>query len=296
MSYADGLCEELYNVEIKKPCCRRAFVGGALLDSASLEKGCVTVSTARAGAAELFCAHLSTLYAKETSIEHVGNHGHVTHRVSVCAPAALKLSRQLMAAGASVASLLRTDACESCRSAFLRGVFFANGTVNDPQKSSHMEFLFRNPTSAASFADFLSDLGYPPRLVARKDRTGVYFKDSTSVGDMLTMMGAHSMIFDFYNTRIERDIRNNENRATNCVARNIGKSIAAASIQMDAIGELMESGKFEALPEALRVTAMLRYRNPDATLDDLKDMHVPPISKSGLNHRLQKILEAANKK
>jgi DNA-binding protein WhiA len=113
------------------------------------------------------------------------------------------------------------------------------------------------------------------------------------VGDLISLMGSHNIIFEFYNARIARDIRNNENRATNCVARNIQKSVAAAARQMEAIGRLMESGKLDALPEPLRETALLRYRNPDATLDELREMHHPSISKSGLSHRLQKLIDAA---
>jgi DNA-binding protein WhiA len=98
-------------------------------------------------------------------------------------------------------------------------------------------------------------------------------------------------MFEVYNARIEGEIRSNENRATNCVARNIQKSVAASARHMDAIGRLMEKGKLDSLPEALRETALLRYRNPDATLDELKNLHHPPISKSGLSHRLQKLLD-----
>ena len=88
-------------------------------------------------------------------------------------------------------------------------------------------------------------------------------------------------------------MRNNENRATNCVAKNIEKTISAATRQMEAIDKLMEVGRLEALPESLRTTAMVRYRNPDATLDELVRLHEPPISKSGLNHRLKKLLDEA---
>ena len=190
---------------------------------------------------------------------------------------------------------MKLSSCEGCRSAFLRGAFLNWGTVSDPQKSSHLEFLLPEGAGETALCAVLDSNGYPPKRTVRKDTVGLYYKDATSLGDLLTMMGSHHIIFEFYNTRIERDIRNNENRATNCVARNIEKSIAAAQRQMEAIGILMEHGKLESLPEPLRVTALLRYRNPDATLDELRELHMPPISKSGLNHRLQKLIEAAEK-
>ena len=95
------------------------------------------------------------------------------------------------------------------------------------------------------------------------------------------------------NTYIERDIRNAENRATNCVASNISKSVDAAMKQIEAINSLIESGKFVSLPEELRYTAQLRVDNPSASLFELSHLHEPPISKSGLNRRLTKLLEEA---
>ena len=109
----------------------------------------------------------------------------------------------------------------------------------------------------------------------------------------MALMGAQHTIFEIINSRIERDIRNNENRATNCVAKNIEKTISAATRQIEAINLLMEHGKLERLPESLRATEMARYRNPDATLDELVRLHEPPISKSGLNHRLAKLVAEA---
>ena len=156
-----------------------------------------------------------------------------------------------------------------------------------------MEFVLPSEESADAVTNYLSSIGYPPRRIARNTGVGLYYKDATSVADLITLMGSHSIIFEFYNARIASDIRNNENRATNCVARNIQKSVAAAARQLEAINRLMAVGKLDSLPEPLRETALLRYRNPDATLDELKDLHHPPISKSGLSHRLQKLLDEA---
>ena len=98
------------------------------------------------------------------------------------------------------------------------------------------------------------------------------------------------------NTFIERDIRNAENRATNCVTKNISKAVAASNRQIEAIERLAESGKLLSLPEELRYTAELRLENPSATLFELAYMHEPPISKSGLNRRLTRLLEEADEK
>jgi DNA-binding protein WhiA len=103
------------------------------------------------------------------------------------------------------------------------------------------------------------------------------------------------MAMDNRNLRIAREIRNNENRATNCVAKNIEKSVSASAKQMDAIEKLTITGMLAQLPDSIRLTARLRAENPDASLEELRNLHNPPITKSGLNHRLQKILSEADK-
>lgn len=295
MSFADSLREELCGLTVKKPCCRRAFGAGLLLCAKRTSGHSVMLRCREERVAAIAAEELGRGYAKMPTVTVSGFHGHRYWDLELPSPAAAKLVGQMQSEGSDVEALLKLASCEGCRSAFLRGVFLAYGTVSDPQKSSHLEFSLPEGVGEAALSLFLEINGYPPKRTLRSGNVGLYYKDATSLGDLLTMMGSHHIIFEFYNTRIERDIRNNENRATNCVARNIEKSIAAAQRQMEAIGTLMESGRLEALPEPLRVTALLRYRNPDATLDELKELHVPPISKSGLNHRLQKLMEEAEK-
>lgn len=293
MSFAEQLCAELLELPIKKPCCRRALSAGLLIDGVRVSGGLVTLSLRRESVVNMALELFEKTYAKKAELTVVGYHGHRQWELSLPSPAAAKLTGQLQTENIDIDSLLHLSDCEGCRAAFLRGLFFASGTVNDPQRSSHLEFLLRHTQAAPAVAALLEELGYPPKRLARTAGEGIYYKDAGSVGDLITLMGSHNIIFEFYNARIARDIRNNENRATNCVARNIQKSVAAAARQMEAIGHLMESGKLDALPEPLRETALLRYRNPDATLDELREMHRPTISKSGLSHRLQRLIDAA---
>ena len=293
MSFAEQLCAELLELSVKKPCCRRALSAGLLIGGVRESGSSVFVPFSQAAVAEYAVALFEKTYAKRAELTVVGYHGHRQWQLVLPSPAAAKLTGQMQAEDADLDALLHLSDCEGCRSAFLRGLFLACGTVNDPQKSSHLEFLLSKEGAVQSTETLLCNLGYPPKQISRASGTGLYYKDGGSVGDLITLMGSHNIIFEFYNARIARDIRNNENRATNCVARNIQKSVAAAARQMEAIGRLMESGKLDALPEELRTTAMLRYRNPDATLDELRELHRPTISKSGLSHRLQKLLDAA---
>ena len=293
MTFTERVCVELIEIPIKKNCCRRALSAGLLLSAMRQHGGKVVLPCRREAMATFAADVFEKTYSKKAEMNVIGYHGHRQWQLVLVSPAASKLTAQLREDGADIDELLHLSECESCRAAFLRGLFFVSGTVNDPQKSYHLEFVLPSEESADAVTDYLSSIGYPPRRIARNTGVGLYYKDSTSVADFVTLMGSHSIVFEFYNARIANDIRNNENRATNCVARNIQKSVAAAGRQMDAIGKLMASGKLDSLPEPLRVTALLRYRNPDATLDELKDLHHPPISKSGLSHRLQKLLDEA---
>ncbi len=289
MSFADQVREELCELPIKNACCRRALCEGLLLCANAKPAKLVTVRYKQEMVATLASAQIHLNYAKAPDSEMSGASGHRYYDLSFTSPAAHRCVAAL------AQGVLPAFACEGCKNAFLRGAFLATGSINDPQKSFHLEFSLPNEPIADALTSHLQSLGYPPRRVRRGDKLGLYYKDSGSVEELVALMGAQHTIFDIINNRIEREIRNNENRATNCVAKNIEKTIAAATAQMEAIGALMEHGRLEGLEESLQESARLRYENPDATLDELAAMHTHPITKSGLNHRLSKLLELAEK-
>lgn len=292
MSFADEVREELCQLIPKKPCCRRALTAGLLI-GAKTTPNHLTVRYKSETVARLSVETVAQQYAKTPDLLRSGACGHVYYDLSVSSSALSKLIWQLSSEGADPSQILHFS-CDACRAAYLRGVFLAVGTVNDPHRSFHLEFALPNGANEVLLSGFLSELGYPPRRVVRASVVGLYYKDASSVEDLVGMMGAQHTVFEIMNSRIEREIRNNENRATNCVAKNIEKTISAAQRQIEAINLLMERNRLDTLPEPLRVTAMVRYRNPDATLDELVYRHDPPISKSGLNHRLKKIQDAAD--
>lgn len=293
MSFANRLRSELAAIAVKSNCCRRALAEGLLL-GASVDGQTKTV-VSRFGnkeSAELAEEIFWRQFGKRPDVNAFGKCGHSYWDLSLSSPSCLKYMRTLDAKEI-VAEETFHCGCDACRHVFLRGAFLALGTVNDPHKSFHLEFKISD-VRAEKLASVLADMGYPPRSIAREEYMGLYYKDGSSIEELITLMGAGHVLFEIINSRIERDIRNNENRATNCVARNIEKTIAAATKQIEAINKLMESGKLESLPEGLQQTARQRYANPDASLDELVSIHVPSISKSGLNHRLKKLMDEAD--
>lgn len=292
MSFADRLRQELAEMTLKHNCCKRALADGLLIGAVVSEMKSISIRYTNQATADLAMEELSARYGKVPDLKKSGKCGHSYWDLTLSSPACLRTVRAMDAEAIDIDTLYRFD-CDACRGNFLRGMFLACGTVSDPHKSFHLEFKL--PTHRARIPMMLFEsLGYAPRTVTRAGQTGVYFKDGSAIEELVTLMGAGHMLFEIINSRIEREIRNNENRATNCVARNIEKTIAAATKQIEAINRLMETGKLQSLPESLRITAEQRYANPDASLDELVALHVPSISRSGLNHRLQKLVDAAD--
>ena len=141
----------------------------------------------------------------------------------------------------------------------------------------------------------MKSLSLSPRVVVRTGNMVIYFKSSEEIADILTLMGAYKVLMDFHNAKIIKEIRNNVNRTMNCEAANLQKMVDASMEQVKAINKLIENGSFESLPENLREIAKLRLEYRDYSLKELGDMLDPPLGKSGVNHRLRKIQEIADK-
>lgn len=186
--------------------------------------------------------------------------------------------------------------CQGCGWSFVKGVFLTCGTVTSPGNAYHLEFLFSIEERAVGLATYLESLGIPPKLTERRGGLfGVYYKDSESVLDIFGHFGANRAAFKLLDVKIYKDLRNNANRVANCEAANIGKTVAAANEQMRAIELIIESGHADDLPEELRQTLDLRAAFPNATLRELAEMHQPPITRSGVNHRLRRLVEFSQK-
>ena len=184
--------------------------------------------------------------------------------------------------------------CENCISAFVRGAFLVCGAVTNPQVDYHLEFSVPYLNLSNDLVTLLGEVGLHPRTVRRKGSYVVYFKESEQIEDCLTLMGAMGASLELMNVKILKSIRNNVNRAANCESANIDKTVAAALVQAEAVHKIENAIGLDALPEELRELCRLRLENPDFSLRALGEHLDPPISRSGVNHRFQRILEIAN--
>ena len=185
---------------------------------------------------------------------------------------------------------------ECCHAAFVRGAFLSCGTVTDPHKDYHLEFNVPFMNLAKDFMALLSEdetLNLQPALINRKGAFVVYVKGSEHIADLLAYLGAGSAAMELMQVRMLKEVRNNVNRKTNFETANIDKTVSASVRQMKAIRRIETSIGLKALPDELRETAELRYQNPEMSLRELGRMLSEPISRSGVNHRLSRILKIA---
>lgn len=182
-----------------------------------------------------------------------------------------------------------------CKKAFLKGVFMTSGSVNNPEKGYHMEIVCDNSYRADFIKKLLLDFDIEAKTVSRKKYSVVYIKDGTAIVDVLNIIGAHNSLMNMENVRILKDISNNVNRQVNCEVANQKKTAEAYVKQAQDITFIMEKKGLEYLPENLRELAWKRLEMPDASIRELGEMMNPPIGKSGVNHRLRKISEIADK-
>ena len=183
-----------------------------------------------------------------------------------------------------------------CRKAYLRGIFMGAGTVSDPDKSYHLEFVCHSENLAKDLKKLINTfVDLTAKIVKRKGRYVVYMKNSQYISDTLAIMGAHSKVLAFENVKIKKELLNETVRITNCDNANTDRAVDAAGKQITAIKKLKEKGLFEGLPKKLQEVAELRLENPDMSLAQLGEMLSPPLKKSGVNNRMKRIIDFSNR-
>ena len=199
---------------------------------------------------------------------------------------------ELMLGGGDVKELMPFDCCKR---AFLTGAFLGGGSINDPQRSYHLEFDTKIKEYGDAVLQVLRDMDIPAKMTERKGRYVVYLKGFEAITTALGLIGADSAALQFYSVSVEKELRNDVNRKVNCENANLDKLAQAASKQIHAITKIQKSVGLGALSDTLREMAELRLEYPEESLKELGERLNPPIGKSGVNHRLSRIIEFADK-
>jgi len=184
---------------------------------------------------------------------------------------------------------------DCCKRYYLRSSFISNASITDPGKNYHLEYVFSNKDSAEIINNLLSGFDLKPKVIARKKSYVVYIKDGEKISENLGLINAHKSMLEFEGLRVFKTVSNDINRQVNCETANMAKTAKAyVSLQED-IGFIENRRGLGMLSKPLREIAELRLEYPNATLKEIGEMLNPPISKSGVNHRLRKISEIAEK-
>lgn len=177
--------------------------------------------------------------------------------------------------------------------AFVRGTFLGGGSITEPSTRYHLEIRLENNECREKLVEVIRRFSIKVKLLERKYSYSIYIKDGEEISKFLALIGANSSVLKYEDIRVLKETRNNVNRKVNCETANLNKTINAAVEQIQAIEKIKAKKKFNSLTANLREIANLRIENPDATLEELGKMLSEPIGKSGVNHRLKKIMEIA---
>ena len=294
MSFASDVKRELIKNEIKKSCCKKSMLYGMALFSKSFSFKGVTFQSENESIAYLFRQLLVEQLGIDCKIK-VSPSGR-NYTITMSAPE--KCSKLMSYFGhspyeKSLKINFSNFDCAECYNAFLAGVFLACGTVSTPEKDYHLEFSIAYMNLSKSLVTLLQELELEPKTTIRKGYHIIYFKESEAIEDCLYIMGASSSMFEMMNVKIVKEIRNSANRRANCETANIEKTVKASMPQIEAIVKIKKEKGLDTLSEPLREMAEMRLENPDLSLSELAEMFNPPLSRSGANHRLRRIMKIA---
>ena len=182
---------------------------------------------------------------------------------------------------------------EDLKRAYVRGAFIGGGSISNPEKTYHLEFVTHSEEYAKDLCALINTFGLNSKVIQRKNSFIIYLKEGEQISNLLGIIGAHTSLLELENIRIMKEMRNNVNRLVNCETANLSKTVNAAVRQVESIKLIQKEIGLQRLPKNLREIAELRLSYPDESLKELGEMLNPPVGKSGVNHRLRKIEKIA---
>lgn len=304
MSFASETKKELTQLDPKE-CCARAELAALIRMNGSISlrnrEIDVAISTENAAIARriytlikrLFAYDLELLVRKKMRLKK--NNVYIV-KIKSEAKELLKnltiITDQFMFTHTIDPSLIANDCCKR---SYLRGAFLAGGSVNHPESSYHLEIASVYEDHSQSLCELMNEFHLNAKMLERKNGYIVYLKEAEKITDFLNLTGAHRALLFFEDVRIVKDMRNSVNRLVNCDTANLNKTVDAAMRQVANIRYIEEEIGLDRLPDKLREVAYLRLQHQHLTLKELSEISENKISKSGMNHRLRKIDQIAEK-
>lgn len=295
MSFTSDIKSELTKLETPT-CCKIAECYGVLLFGRAFSEKLIAISTENEDAQERITYLLNSCFAVQP---HITGGGSKRDYFTLTIDDEQKCTEILNSFGyfgfELGDSVIKHQNIEDdcCKASFIRGAFLASGMVSDPNKDYHAEFTIKNAKLTDEFYRLLCEMGLKPKTTMRGKTHVVYFKESEHIEDLLTTIQATNHTLELAGIKVYKDMRNHYNRLSNCEVANISKTVNAAVAQKSAIEKIKQKGVFEALSDELKFAAELRQKNPEASLTELVKLSGNTITKSGLNHRLNRLVTIA---
>ncbi len=290
MSFCSDIKTELTEVKVSR-CCLQALTYGLLLFGRAFSAAKISMQSENQAVTKLYAAMIKKSYDAGVKIT-VGNSKNTTYRAEVIDEIdRLKILASVdfgMVEG-KISHEFFNRAC--CEAAFVRGAFLACGQMSDPEKSYRVDFPVKSEALAQELRDILSKHSVSANISTRGNGFVVYIKRSEMIINLLALMGASMRSLELIETTIMKEANNKTNRVFNCDGANIKKTIEASIKQRTAIEYLEKREMLSSLPDELIAAAKLRIEYPESSLKDLCKNSPEPITVSGLNHRLKKIIE-----
>lgn len=293
MTFSAKIKEELCGIASKNPEAALAECCGMILFANATRGDSIKITTENKDVAHRISWLLKSLFGFDFDKKIVP--ASAVKKFSLIIENKKKLEEIFDAFGIDPKISLRLNAAivesDDARSAFCRGAFLTGGSVTDPESGYHLELVTSHSTLSREIISLLFELNLPAKLAFRKSNNIIYFKESGNIEDFLTRIGAPLSALELMQTKLIKDVRNQVNRQVNCEMANLSKTVDAAQSQITAIKIISEYEGLESLSPQLREAAELRLENPEMSLSELVKTADGRISKSGLNHRLNKLLE-----
>ena len=182
---------------------------------------------------------------------------------------------------------------DEIKKAIVRGAYLGGGSLNNPNSKYHLEIIFKTEEDRTKIAEIIKSFNIEIKYFKRNEKYSLYIKDGEEISKFLALIGANNSVLRYEEIRVEKDSRNSINRIVNCETANLNKTINASVAQIQAIQKIKKIGKYNELPDTLKEIADVRIENPNLSLTELGKILKNPIGKSGVNHRLKKIIQLA---
>ncbi|MBQ7580083.1 MAG: DNA-binding protein WhiA [Clostridia bacterium] len=295
MSFSKNVKKELSLIKPEKQCCLCAQTYGLLLFGRSFSSTAVKVLTQSKEAAETYIQSSMDFTGIEPTLI-ITKSGKFSVKFDSPDDRILVLNSFGHSEKDVILRINRANLeDECCYGAFIRGAFLSCGTITDPNKNYHLEFVVAHKQLCGDLLSVMHDVGLEPKNLQRGNNHILYFRNSEEIEDVLTIMGATESSLELMGTKMVKNVRNKINRQINFETANIARTINASMAQINAIKKIIDKKQFDSLPDELKEIAEIRINNPDMSLKDIQNEIGEVISRSGVNHRLNRLVEIASK-